>query len=170
MNPSEVLRELMEGSFLSGATSEHDEDEMMELLDGINWNSLRQALLLEAMPVYEFTASGTANGRMNYLSRNLFGIRAVCLDEDIKFPLSADEDNQVNSYSLELWLLEDCSLAVTSCYRMRIGSSTYRSEYRTVKAYDWQETDMDVDFCCVADTLEHMCEMIEAHGFPVIEV
>ena len=42
MNPNEVLRECMERFFLSGATSEHDEDEMMELLDGINWNALRE--------------------------------------------------------------------------------------------------------------------------------
>ena len=170
MNPNEVLRECMERFFLSGATSEHDEDEMMELLDGINWNALRQALLLEAKPVYEFSASGTANGRMNYLSRNLFGIRAVCLDEDIVYPLTVKEDNQINSYSYELWLLEDCSIAVTSCYRMKIGGTTYRSEYRTIKSFDPMETEMDVDFCCVADTMEGMCDVIDAHGFPVIEV
>ena len=164
------LTEVVEAFFLSAANDEHDEDDMLDLLEGIDWRDLYQALLLEGHTVYEYIAGGDANSRMNYRSRDLFGQKAVCLDEDIRFPLTNEEDNKVNTYSYELWLLEDFSIAVTSCYRMKIGGGTYRSEYRTVKSYDWQDTDMDIDFCCVADTLENMCSRIKAHGYPMIEV
>ena len=164
------LSEVMTCFFMTGADDEHDENEMVELLDGINWNGLYQALLIQGRRVYEYIAGGDANSHMSYRSRDLFGQKAVCLDEDIRFPLTVEEDNQINTYSYELWLLEDFSLVVTSCYRMKIGGSTYRSEYRTIKSYDWQETEMDIDFCCVADTLENMGRMVEAHGYPLIEV
>jgi len=170
MNLDKVLAKSAEYFFLSGADDEHDEEEMLELLDGINWNALRQAILLEGRPVYEYVAGGTANGRMNYRSHDLFGRKAVRLDEDVIFPDGQDGDNLVNSYSLELWLLEDFSFVVTSCYRMKIGKNTYRSEYRTVKSFDWKKTDMEVDFCCVADAMENLCTRIEAHGYPMIEV
>jgi len=164
------LAEVMEDFFMSAADDEHDEDEMLELLDDIDWNALYQALLLQGRRVYEFIAGGEANTRMNYRSRDLFGQRAVCLDEDIQFPQNTAEDNQVNTYSYELWLLEDFSLVVTSCYRMKIGGGTYRSEYRTIKSYEWQNTEMDINFCCVADALENMCNMVKAHGYPLIEM
>ena len=164
------LTESIECLFLSGADGEHDEDEMLDLLDGIDWKALYQALLLQGRRVYEFIAGGEASSRMNYRSRDLFGQRAVCLDEDIQFPQNTAEDNQVNTYSYELWLLEDFSLVVTSCYRMKIGGGTYRSEYRTIKSYDWQDTEMDINFCCVADALENLCNLVKNHGYPLIEV
>lgn len=104
------LTESIECLFLSGADGEHDEDDMLDLLEGIDWKALYQVLLLQGRRVYEFIAGGEASSRMNYRSRDLFGQRAVCLDEDIQFPQNTAEDNQVNTYSYELWLLEDCHL------------------------------------------------------------
>ena len=136
------LAEVMEDFFMSAADDEHDEDEMLDLLDGIDWKALYQALLLQGRRVYEFIAGGEASSRMNYRSRDLFGQRAVCLDEDIQFPQNTAEDNQVNTYSYELWLLEDFSLVVTSCYRMKIGGeptglSTGRSSRMSGRIPRW---------------------------------
>ena len=72
-------------------------------------------------------------------------------------------------YSYELFLLEDFTFAVTSCYRLNIGCGVYFSAYRTVKAYDWRESPLDVDFVGVSDRLIEIGARIGEHGFPLVE-
>ena len=170
MEKIDMLIDTVEELFLTGVTMEHDEEELLELLDDVDWYNLLQALILSAKPVYEFEAAGDGYPSLEYKSKNLFGQNAVCLDEEIISPKEGETAPQVHVYSRELWILEDFTFAVTSCFRVQIGKTTCRAEYRTIKSYDWRESGMDVDFCCVADALVNLANDVKKHGYPLIEV
>ena len=164
MNLNEELRQAITALFLSGADEEHDGDEMLELLEDVDFDAVRQALLCEGRHIYEFEVSSEADESMNYRSYDLFGMQALCLQRDF-----THRKPNVFSYSYELLLLEDCTFAVTSCYRLNIGCGVYISEYRTIKAYDWRDSPMEVDFVGISDYLTAISASIAAHGYPIIE-
>ena len=170
MEKIDMLIDAMECLFLTGVTKEHDEEDLLELLDDVNWYDLLQAVILYARPVYEFEAEGDGYPDLKYMSKDLFGQKAICLDEEVISPREGETTPQVHKYSRELWMLEDFTFAVTSRFCVQIGKTTCRAEYRTLKSEDWREAGMDVNFCCVADGLVNLANEVAKHGYPLIEV
>ena len=68
MEKIDMLIDTVEELFLTGVTMEHDEEELLELLDDVDWYNLLQALILSAKPVYEFEAAGDGYPSLEYKS------------------------------------------------------------------------------------------------------
>ena len=83
MNLNEELRQAITALFLSGADEEHDSDELLELLEDVDFDAIRQALLCEGRHIYEFEVGSEADESMNYRSFDLFGTRALCLQREV---------------------------------------------------------------------------------------
>ena len=164
MNQTEELRQAITDLFLTGTDGDHDEDELLELIEDVDFDAVRQALVCESRRIYEFEVTSAADESMNYRSYDLFGMNALLLERRV-----VRRNPNVYDYSYELYLLEDHSFAVPSCYRLNIGCGVYFSEYRTVKAYDWRESPLDVDFVTVSDRLLQIGAKLGEHGFPLVE-
>ena len=164
MNQTEELKQAITDLFLTGTDNDHDEEELLDLLEEVDFDAVRQALVTESRRIFEFEVASQADDAMNYRSCDLFGMRALVLERLLVY-----QKPNVFSYSYELLLLEDCIFAVTSCYRLNIGCGVYYSAYRTVKAYDWRDSPLDVDFVGVSDRLIEIGARIGEHGFPLVE-
>ena len=164
MNQTEELKRAITALFLEGADEKHDEDELLELIEDVDYDAVRQAFDSEGRRFYEFEVMSEVCESMNYRSLDLFGMRALVLERLLVY-----QKPNVFSYSYELLLLEDCTFAVTSCYRLNIGCGVYFSEYRTIKSCDWRDSPLDVDFVGVSDRLIEIGARIGEHGFPLVE-
>ena len=164
MNQTEELRQAITDLFLTGTDDDHDEDELLDLLEEVDFDAVRQALVTESRRIFEFEVASQADDAMNYRSCDLFGMNALLLERCV-----VRRNPNVYDYSYELFLLEDFTFAVTSCYQLNIGCGVYYSAYRTVKAYDWRESPLDVDFVGVSDRLIEIGARISEHGFPLVE-
>ena len=76
MNRSDILKRNISALFRSGADADHSAEEMEELLDGIDFNLLLQAVLELREPVY-FRLKQSAYSDVS-LSRSVF-FEAVCV-------------------------------------------------------------------------------------------
>lgn len=161
MNHKKRLREVLEKLFVSGADKEHSEDEMLSLLENVDYGNLLRLFRYAADPIYEYWSDGLDV----YQGHGLAEYDGIPLFED---PISeAFDDKNRFQHSLELWLLSDMSLLVTSCYRV-ITEDVF-SEYRTAKSVDWTDTDMDVNFVDLADNLEAFCRLVDEKDLPIVE-
>ena len=152
------MREL----FRSGADIEHDAHELLGLLVGIDFEALLQALWRKRETVYAYTVEGAAENSFTYRGPELFPVPAVMLYNDIEIIISNTGEH---SLSHELWLLPDISLAVVSCVRTAFAGDACVCEYRAIKGTDWRETELEIDFPDLADSLDILAQ---EHGSPGI--
>ena len=120
MNQTEELRQAITDLFLTGTDNDHDEDELLDLLEEVDFDAVRQALVTESRRIFEFEVASQADDTMNYRSCDLFGMNALLLERCV-----GRRNPNVYDYSYELFLLEDFTFAVTSCYRLNIGCGVY---------------------------------------------
>lgn len=112
MNRKKRLREVLEDLFASGVDKEHDKDDMLSLLENVDFGALLRLFCYAADPIYEYWSEGLGV----YQGHKLAGHDGICLYE---VPISeAYDESSSFQHSLELWLLTDMSLIVTSCYRV----------------------------------------------------
>ena len=155
------LREALEKLVVSGADEEHDDAEMLSLLENVDFENLARIFRFVENPIYEYWAGGFGM----YFGRRLTDYNAIRIYEDLRQE-DFDEENSFRR-SLELWLLSDMSLLVTSCYRA--DCDPLFSEYRCAKSVDWKEAGMDLDFVELADFLEYLSEYADENNLPYYE-
>ena len=161
MRLSMRLREALEELFVSGADEEHDDTEMLSLLDNVDFGTLARIFRFFEDPIYEYWAGGLGM----FFGRRLADYTAIRIYEDMRQE-DFDEENSFRR-SLELWLLSDMSLLVTSLYRA--DCDHLFSEYRCAKSVDWKEAGMDLDFVELADFLEYLSEFADENNLPYYE-
>ena len=167
MNKVDELENTLTELFRSGADEDHDETEMEELLEGMDYPTLLQGLHVSRMPVYEFRADSKLENSFEYRGQELFSGTAMLLYTDIG---DACLDVALHSRFYELWLLEDMTLAVVSVFRNDIGNGTYVTEYRSYKGEDWEEAGMCIDFLDLADDLDSLCASVYEREVPYYEL
>ena len=167
MTKARELKLALYALFRTGADDEHDEDEMMELLEDINFHDLLQGLRYESTAVHQYHAFGDEAEDFEYFGPVIFPSGAVRLYMDV-----TDSTNEalLCRRALELWLLPDMNFAVTSLFHVTFDGGAYETEFRTFKSFDWQETGMEIDFLRLADDLENMCLGPSAGELPVYEL
>ena len=123
-------------------------EEVEEVLSTVNFYALFHELSNRMYPVYSFLADGDMPSTLKYRGAKLFPGNAVRVYRSIDYH-AADEVMEM-THSMELWILEDMTLTVTSCFRTVFGDEEYYTEYREFKGTEWpdDEADFDIeDFC-----------------------
>ena len=152
MNMAKKLELALNELFISGADGEHDEREMVELLEDLDFHALLQGLCNETTVVFQYHAYGDSTQDFEYYGPVLLPAGSVRIYEDDK---DSTNENALCRRTLELWLLPDLTFAVTSCFRVITGHGAYRTAYRTYKGRNWKAAGMDVDFLELANDLDY---------------
>ena len=109
--------------------------EIERLVCSLNYKRLYSVLCDTAEPVYVCCAGGGICDSHQYHSTKLFPANATLIWSDEGEPLG--DDNLSTSYSNELWLLEDMTIAAVSCFRVLNSAASYITEYREYKGDEW---------------------------------
>ena len=145
----------------------YSEEGVEELLQGMDYNSLLQAVRHEAKTVYAYTTQGKHPQTFDYRSAELFGQRATLLYDDFD---QSDAAQVLAERRYELWLLEDMSLVVVSCVSVDFMDGEFVTEYREIKQGDPWSTPMCLDLAELRQRLVDMfCQCYE-HKLPVYEL
>ena len=145
----------------------YKEQEVEELLQGMDYDSLLQAVRHEAKTVYTFATYGKPPQTFNYRGAELFGQRATLLYDDFD---QSDAAHVLAERRYELWLLEDMSLVVVSCVSVDFAGGEFVTEYREIKQGDPWNTPMCLDLEELRNRLVEMfCQCYE-HELPLYEL
>ena len=167
MNRVKNLEVALKELFCSGADAEHDAEEMMELLEGMDYHALLQAFHSTRQTVYAFRVDCKHEKGFNYRGPELFPTRAVLLyTED----LASCYDAALSDRAYELWLLPDASFRVVSRIRIEINCRESVAEYRTIKGADWKDAGMFIDFLDLADDFDALVAAVDEHELPIYEL
>ena len=157
------LKEALEGLFVAGADDEHSGDEMLDLLETVNYDALMNVLADTAGTLYAYAASGA----LPYRGKALVEKKAALLWVDSK--VSVLEGEVLYQHCTELWLLDDMTFLVTSCYRV-VYPDLFISFYRTVKGMYPAACDIRIDFVELSDFLTYLPEMYSKNNVPIYEL
>ena len=161
-----MLRNVLVSLFRAGANDLNSPDEMEDLLEDINFTALSQILWDQRETVYEYCVNSGSRRAMEYRG-NVLLEQAALLCFDVR---DVTNEGAEAVHSLELWLQDDMTLTVISCFRIRFGAGKYETEYRTQKFHNWKEEDMEIDFPALADQLEAMCSAVYRREVPLYEL
>ena len=167
MNRTNILKNSLEALFRSGADQEHTADEMVELLEGIDFHALLQAIHSMRETVYEYSVTSHVEKGFEYRGPELFPGKAVLLYTDDSYGYYSAI---VHEHAYELWLLPDATFVVVSRIRSVIGNDASVMEYRTIKGVNWMDAGMSIDFLELADDLEAICAAVTEHDLPLYEL
>ena len=90
--------------------------EVVAALREINFYCLYQTLCREAIPVFTFRACGDKEGQQPFSGEKLFPCCAINLYRVSNY--GAENEYLANVHFMEVWLREDLTLAVTSCFHV----------------------------------------------------
>ena len=139
-----------------GLRGEYSPEEIADLVCDIEFVHLYDALRDLAKPVYAFSTDGERPMTLKYRSRKLFDRNAALLWREPV--LCADDTELASSRYLELWLLEDMSVAVVSCVQIVYGDEfDYITEYREYKGEEIPFAEPVPDLLDFVDRLESLC-------------
>jgi hypothetical protein len=167
LNRANTLKNSLTALFRSGADQEHTAEEMTELLEGIDFPALLQAVYSMRETVYEYRVDGEMEKSFAYRGPELFPGKAVLLYTDAGYGCY---DVALHERAYELWLLPDATFVVVSRIRTVIGSDASVMEYRTIKGVNWKDAGMTIDFLDLADDLEAICTAVTEHELPLYEL
>ncbi len=145
----------------------YTEDEVKDMLRGVDFDSLLQAVRHYARTVYAYTTQGKAPKSFNYRGAELFDQRATLLYEDFDQSTAAEA---LTSRTYELWLLEDMTFAVTACVTLSTGGGKYITEYREIKDGDPWDTSIFLDLEKLTGRLMDMSWLASENEIPVYEL
>lgn len=166
-HPTLKLMDEIKALFASGADALNSEENLLALLDGLDWDTLRNYILRKAETLYEYTMDGP----LRY-----FGAKLTCECEKAMLLYHSSQPAQTRmgvtcQRRMELWISEDMDLFVTSCFRTTTCSQTSTcSEYRVWQSDDWLETELDIDFHVLAQLLTAFCAPSRNTETPFFEV
>ena len=167
MNRANILKNSLAALFRSGADEDHTADEMLELLEGIDFHALMQAVYSMRETVFEYRVDSDMEKGFAYRGPELFPGKAVLLYTDVGYGCY---DVALHEHGYELWLLPDATFVVVSRVRTVIGNDASVMEYRTIRGLNWRDAGMTIDFLELADDLEDLCAAVTEHDLPLYEL
>lgn len=159
MNKEEQLKRLICALYRQDEPEDYTDECMEDMLDNIDFEVLLQAVAHSTKTVYAYEACGVQDCSFNYRSAPLFPQKAVRLYEDIvKFVTEA----VICARTMEVWLLEDLTLAIVSNYSVLSGGE-FTTEYRTVKAWEFQKGLLCIEPDTLTEKLMELCAPFYSH-------
>ena len=117
-----------------GENSGLSADEVEELLDGIDFYALLQAVRHHAETVFAFVTPGSQSKAFNYRGAELFNQRAALLYDDFD---QSTAEAVLTTRSVELWLLEDMTVTAVASVSVVCEGGAYVAEYREDLGDPW---------------------------------
>lgn len=138
-----------------GIRGEYSPEIICHLVRNIQFPALYDAIRDNAEPVYAYTTNGERPLVLKYRSRKLFDRNATLLWREPT--VCADDTDLATSRYLELWLLEDMSIAVVACVQIIYESEgEYITEYREYKGGELPNNEPMPDLLDFVDRLEEL--------------
>ena len=144
----------------------YTEDEAAELVESLDIYSLLQVVRHNATTVYSYITQGRQERSFNYRGEDLFRQKATLLYEETD---QVTMEIVVATRTLELWLLEDMSLAVVSCVSVNYDHDGYITQYRTIKDTPVMDSELCLDLGELVEDLNGLCGPVYEHTQPVYE-
>lgn len=165
------LKNAIQNLYYSGISRADYESASVEaMLDGIDFETLLQAVRHNAGTVHAYTTQGRAPKSFNYRGGELFSQRATLLYEDF------DQANQGGAIladrTYELWLLEDMRLVAVARVTVDYGEGAYVTEYREISGEcgDPWDSGLCLDLEELTDLLTGMCSPYNECDTPIYEL
>lgn len=153
MNKIEKMKNLILDLFHEKASYYDQEvDSILEYLLEADYATLYQTLARDMEIVFSCRAFGLGKDQPRYFGTQLFDKPAVMLYRDTDFAFDLADDLEARHY-WELWLTEDMTLAVSSCFVLIHDEINYFMEYRENKNTDWPDNIMEIDLEFLFDDL-----------------
>ena len=126
MNSIKKLKENV-ASFMAEIAAHYGipKSEVVAALREINFYCLYQTLCREAIPVFTFRACGDKEGQQPFSGEKLFPCCAINLYRVSDY--GTENEYLANVHIMEVWLREDLTLAVTSCFHVDNKMERYRT-------------------------------------------
>ena len=155
MDAYEALKETFDDLFQQAVEEGcYTEDEAAELVESLDIYSLLQVVRHNATTVYSYITQGRQERSFNYRGEDLFRQTMEIV---------------VATRTLELWLLEDMSLAVVSCVSVNYDHDGYITQYRTIKDTPVMDSELCLDLGELVEDLNGLCGPVYEHTQPVYE-
>ncbi len=116
----------------------------------VDFDCLYQTLCRLSAKVYEYQAGMESEQIVQYRGERLFPCEAIQIYKKPNLSVNVEELDM--THSTEVWLLEDLTLAVTSCFTVEVGGTGYTTTYRAYKGAEWpinEDFDMDIFCACL---------------------
>lgn len=163
----EFLENTIRELYFSGVTNEdYSTGEVEQLLHGIDYEALVQAIRHHATTVYVYAAQSKNPKSLNYRGTELFGQRATRLYTDFDQTMA---EAVTIARTVELWLLEDMTFAAVSCLSVDYGDDAFQTRYRENKGDPW-DSGMLLDLERLTEELESLCGEYHASEVPFYEL
>ena len=125
-----------------GNRYEYEPSSVDDMLQRIDYAYLFNAIKEAAGPVYCYSVDSDMPMTLKYRGAKMFPGSATRIYSEVDYAI---DDNVIfTTHSLELWVLEDMTLAVTSCLHTVIGDDEYVTEYRSFKGHEWPDAEFPI--------------------------
>ena len=135
--------------------------ETLRALEGLDFDSLLQAIRFNAETVYAYTGEGCDfDSGCNYYGQELFPRRATRI---YSFCVMEEMDVVLLNRILELWLLDDFSFALVACMETDYEEGAYCTAYRVIRATDLDEIAQEMHLV-LDDIAANLIELADSYG------
>lgn len=167
MNTIKKLKENI-ASFLTEIAAYYGipKSEVVSTLREVNFYCLYQTLCREAEPVYAFHSYGDTKKLLHFSGEKLFPCNAINVYQEPDFVEETESMETV--HLIEVWLREDLTLAITSCFHVDNKEERYCISYRVHKGGEWPFDEDDFDFNAFVNELLDAAPGI-TEGQPIFE-
>ena len=168
MTPVSILKRNITDLYLASDVSIRT---VMDWLMDIDFYALQQAVSDNMRMVFAYATKSRLPKVFNICTGDLFDQEAILLLDDLRTECEmVDAGNLVCTKSMELWLLEDMSLAVTTRFGVNCFHDRFVANYRSIKEGDPWKSGLHLDLSELTGTLKDMC--MASHNFdtPIYEV
>ena len=156
MNKIEKLTQAITDFFAEkGQHYGYDDETIKEMLRTIDFHALHRLIRREAVPVRSFIVGGEMPDILRYRGSDLLPYKAICIYSNEDFVAECHCLEQ--EHRLELWLMEDMTIAVTSCMMTEFGGGAYFCEYREYKGDKWPDTEVCMDVDDLLECIQSIC-------------
>ncbi len=156
MNKIENLKSVITEIFeQEGPKYYYTPSEVNRLLHGLNYTKLFSALADRYQCLYAFCSIGIDGDSHQYYSSKLVPQNATLIWRGEPEPVSGSDDSCY--YCHEMWLLEDMSVIVTSCFRTIHEDDLFASEYREIKGDEWPSYLIPLNILELWEFLRDLC-------------
>lgn len=143
--------------------------ETARLIEELDYEALSQALRYEMEPIYRFRTDNYCEESCEYRSELLLPVQGTRVYEQ---PILAQHSVVTLTRSMELWILDDLSIAILSNVKIADVSDLFNGEYRTIRTreLDALPYEINLDLETLAATLLELSKTFRDCSLPFSEL